>query len=103
RDPLALDWTAPAFAAARQPVVRAGESGAAAAEGQAHRGRPVVYVYSHAYDVRNRIHHDASYAMLPLFGAEAFLGERLYAYPTRTGTLRAWHNAVAISIYSLFA
>ncbi len=70
---------------------------------KAHRGRPVVYVYSHAYDIRNRIHHDASYAMLPLFGAEAFLGERLYTYPTRAGTLRAWHNAVAISIYSLFA
>ncbi|MDE3155913.1 MAG: hypothetical protein KGN76_12465 [Acidobacteriota bacterium] len=76
------------------------DAGEAAAQ---RRRRPVVYTYSHAYDVRNRIHKDASYAMLPLFAAEAIVGQKLYNNPVQTRSLRHWHGALATGIYSLFA
>ena len=65
--------------------------------------RPLAFQYSHGYEVRNRIHKDASYAMWPLFGAEAWLGVKLYNNPPvgHSGVKTA-HGLVAVGIGGLF-
>ena len=62
---------------------------------------PVVFEYSDAYRMRAKIHRIASFATLPLFGAEAVLGQSLYNDPT-SGKKDA-HLAVAGGIGALFA
>lgn len=113
-DPVQVAWTEPDGAAApsaglhldeavAEAAVAAGTSDGAGAAAEQRRRRPVVYTYSHAYDVRNRIHHYASYTMLPLFVAEAIVGQKLYNNPIQTRNLRHWHGALATGIYTLFA
>ncbi len=60
--------------------------------------------HSDAYYTRLTIHRIGSYAMLPLFGAEWYLGQRLIN--TSTSTPPSWvkptHRAVAYGIYTIF-
>jgi hypothetical protein len=69
------------------------------------RSRPRAIEYSDAYYTRLRIHHIASYAELPLFGAEYVLGERLIK-EERTGLpsqgLKTAHTTVALGLAALF-
>lgn len=70
------------------------------------RKRPRAIEYDDAYYTRLQIHRIASYAELPLFGAEYVLGERLIK-EERTGFpssgLKNAHTAVALGLGGLFA
>jgi hypothetical protein len=57
--------------------------------------------YSDAYRIRAKIHRVASFATLPLFATEGFVGQSLYNDPTE-GKKTA-HLAVATGIGALFA
>ena len=57
--------------------------------------------YSDAYRVRAKIHRVASFATLPLFVTEGFVGQSLYNDPT--GGKKTAHLAVATGIGALFA
>jgi hypothetical protein len=59
--------------------------------------------YTDGYRTRNRIHHIASFATLPLFAAEAYLGQRMVDNPAAaTPSMRHWHGTIAIAITGLF-
>jgi hypothetical protein len=62
---------------------------------------PVAFEYSDAYRARLRVHRDASYAMLPLFAAEAVVGEKLFKSPNAPG-LRTAHGWLNVGILGLF-
>jgi hypothetical protein len=62
---------------------------------------PVAVEYSDGYRLRARIHKISSFATLPLFGAEAIVGQSLYSEPTQ-GKKDA-HLAIAAGIGALFA
>jgi hypothetical protein len=69
------------------------------------RTRPRAIEYSDAYYTRLRIHQIASYAELPLFGAEYILGQRLLneertGFPS--GGLKTAHTTVALGLGALF-
>jgi hypothetical protein len=61
---------------------------------------PPPTVYTHAYEVRADIHKYASYATLPLYGAEFALGQSLFDDPGN-GTRRSLHGAVGAGIIGL--
>lgn len=67
--------------------------------------RPRAIEYSDAYYTRLRIHQIASYAELPMMGAEWILGQRLIDQ-RRTGIesdgLKAAHTTVALGLGALF-
>ena len=68
--------------------------------------RPRAIEYSQGFYTRLEIHRIASYAILPLFLSEFYLGEKLYS-ETNGGaqasqSLRSWHGAVADGIGALF-
>ncbi|MEZ5316830.1 MAG: hypothetical protein R2752_05465 [Vicinamibacterales bacterium] len=65
------------------------------------QARPVVVEYSDAYRTRAKIHRYASFATLPLFAAEAFVGQSLYNNPTPGK--RDAHLAIAGAMGGLFA
>ena len=100
-DPPSAD-RADAQAGAPAPVA-ASVAAAEDSREQAPRARPRAFEYSHAYEVRRKIHVYASYATLPLFGAEIWLGEKLYSgkYDPYGGT-RGAHGVVAGSLAALF-
>jgi hypothetical protein len=56
--------------------------------------------YSDAYRLRARIHRVASFATLPLFATEGFLGQSLYNNPTESK--KSAHLAVGAGIGALF-
>jgi hypothetical protein len=62
--------------------------------------RVIPYEYSDAYRTRAKIHRIASFATLPLFAVEGFLGQSLYDNPT--SAKRGAHSAVAAAIGVLF-
>ena len=62
---------------------------------------PVAIEYSDAYRRRARIHRYASFATLPLFGAEAWVGQSLYNNPT--DTKKSVHLAIASGMGALLA
>ena len=62
---------------------------------------PLAFEYSDAYRLRAKIHKISSFATLPLFGAEAIIGQSLYTDPT-SGKKDA-HLLVAAGIGALFA
>jgi len=65
---------------------------------------PVAFEYSDAYHTRDRIHHMASYATLPLFAAQVYVGQKLFNDPANaTPGLRHLHGTLAIAITGLFA
>ena len=61
----------------------------------------VAHEYSHAYQVRAKIHKYASFATLPLFATEIALGQSLYNEPG--GSKKTAHAIVGAGIGSLFA
>lgn len=65
---------------------------------------PRAFVYSDGYETRAAIHKKASLAMLPLFAAEAYLGQQMFNNPTgiTTGKQTA-HKYIGMGIGSLFA
>lgn len=62
---------------------------------------PRAFEYSDAYHTRARIHRVASFATLPLFGLEGYLGQSLYNSPT--DGKKSAHLVVAGAIAGLFA
>jgi len=72
----------------------------AAADQDAAAPPPKAFEYSDAYHTRAKIHKYASFATLPLFVTEGFLGQSLYDDPT-SGKKTA-HLAVATGIGTLF-
>jgi hypothetical protein len=82
--------------------------GAAAAIGDTTpaRRRKAVEV-SDAYAVRLKIHYIASYATIPIFAAQAIVGEQLFnteqnGYPP-SHALKDTHDAIAVALGGLFA
>jgi hypothetical protein len=73
---------------------------AAADSSQGSAPPPVAFTYSDAYQTRAKIHKIASYATLPLFGAEAIVGQSLYSNPT--STKKSAHLAIATGMGVLF-
>src|SRR6476646_9509646 len=70
---------------------------------EATRTRPHAIEYSHGYEVRRKIHVYASFATLPLFATEIYLGEKLYSGNYDPfGSTRGAHQFVASSIAVLF-
>lgn len=61
----------------------------------------VAIEYSHGYDVRLRIHRYASYLMLPFFGAEAVVGEKLLHDPL-SRRLKGEHAWLNVGVFGLF-
>jgi hypothetical protein len=61
----------------------------------------VAFEYSGGYKARLRIHRDASYAMWPLFAAEAVVGEKLFKNPNAQG-LRTAHGWLNVGILGVF-
>lgn len=57
---------------------------------------------SDAYYTRLAIHRAGSYAILPLFAAQYYLGNRLLNDEVRPGWLRPTHRAVAIGVGTVF-
>jgi len=70
-------------------------------EDQTPRQRPAAVEYSDAYHLRAKIHKYASIATLPLFAAEAYVGQSLYNDPTESK--KSAHLAIATGIGALFA
>jgi hypothetical protein len=69
------------------------------------RRRKAIQV-SDAYATRLKIHYIASFATLPIFAAQAIVGEQLFhaeqnGYPPST-SLRTTHDAIAIALGALF-
>jgi hypothetical protein len=62
---------------------------------------PVAFEYSHGYEVRDKVHKIASFTMLPLFGLEAYLGQKLLTNPASQGAKSA-HKAIGMGIVGLF-
>jgi hypothetical protein len=62
---------------------------------------PVAFEYSDAYHTRAKIHRMASFATLPLFVAEGFLGESLYT--SSTPGKKTAHLVIGGAIAGLFA
>ncbi len=66
--------------------------------------RPKAREYSPGFYTRLSIHKYASYATIPLFGAEYFVGQKLYNDTTTRGSsLKGVHSALALGIGALFA
>jgi hypothetical protein len=74
----------------------------AADAGQTARRRPVAVEYSDGYRLRQKIHKYASYAMLPLFGAEFAVGQSLYNSSANADSRRGAHAALGAAIGTLF-
>jgi hypothetical protein len=94
----ATDATAQSIAATADSIVSAIEFAPAP---QATAPPPMAFEYSDGYRLRAKIHKVSSFATLPLFGAEAIIGQSLYSNPTQ-GKKDA-HLATAAGIGALFA
>jgi hypothetical protein len=95
----AKDATAQSIAAAADSIASTIEL--APPSTQATAPPPVVaFEYSDGYRLRAKIHKVASFATIPLFGAEAIIGQSLYSDPTQ-GKKDA-HLVTAAGIGALF-
>jgi hypothetical protein len=65
--------------------------------------RPHAIEYSDFYYARLAIHRIASYATLPLFAAEYYLGTKLYNDPPGSQRTQEAHRLVALGVAGLFA
>jgi hypothetical protein len=63
--------------------------------------RPVAVEYSHAYEVRRKIHYYASFATIPLFVTQYILGDKLFD-DDGGGSTKSAHSAAAVGIEALF-
>jgi hypothetical protein len=65
---------------------------------------PKAFEYSDAYRTRAKIHKLSSWAMLPLFGIETYIGQKMFNDVTQaTDGARRLHKTVAWGIGGLFA
>lgn len=64
--------------------------------------RPMAFEYSDGYNMRRKIHMAASWATVPLFVAQYFVGQDLYQ-GTGGETARSAHGALTASVAALFA
>jgi hypothetical protein len=78
-------------------------AGQTAGQDAAPASHAVAVTYSPAYETRRKIHKYASYATLPLFATELWLGQSLYNDPTQAGNKKALHATVGAGIIGLFA
>jgi len=63
-----------------------------------------AFVYSEGYQTRDKIHHVSSYTMLPLFVAQAYLGQHMFNNPSSiTPAMQTAHRAMGWGIGGLFA
>jgi hypothetical protein len=98
--PLRFDGTAPPAARPRVSFLDA----PAASDPQQAAPAPVAFEYSDGYRLRAKIHRLASWATLPLFGAEAYLGQKMFNNPAAaTGGTRSAHMIIGTAIGGLFA
>ncbi len=95
----AKDATAQSIAAAADSIPSTIEL--APASTQATAPPPVAFEYSDGYRLRAKIHKVASFATVPLFGAEAIIGQSLYSDPTQAK--KDAHLVIAAGIGALFA
>jgi hypothetical protein len=93
------DATAQSIAAAADSIPSTIELAPASA--QATAPPPVAFEYSDGYRLRAKIHKVASFATVPLFGAEAIIGQSLYSDPTQAK--KDAHLVTAAGIGALFA
>lgn len=64
---------------------------------------PRAFEYSDGYQTRDKIHHVASYAMLPLFAVDAYLGQHMFNNPGDiTPAMQTAHRAMGWGIAGLF-
>jgi hypothetical protein len=63
---------------------------------------PAAIVYSPGYETRGKIHKYASFASLPLFAAELYLGQKTYNAPTTDNSYKGAHIAVGTALVGLF-
>jgi len=94
-----IDWTGTSVLST--PLHDAITRAAASGNDQTSPPPAVATEYSHAYQVRAKIHKYASFATLPLFATEIALGQSLYDEPG--GSKKTAHAIVGASIGSLFA
>ena len=64
--------------------------------------QPAPQYYSHAYDVRAKIHKYASFSTLPLVGSEFVIGQALFN-DSESGWKKPTHVALGTAIGGLFA
>jgi hypothetical protein len=76
--------------------------GTQAPSAQTTAGRPKAVSYSNGYILRSKIHKYASFATLPLFAAEAVVGQKLYDENESDSSLRSVHSGLAYGIVGLF-
>ena len=103
-DPGPIRLPAVDFAAHADPAVHLDLAAAAFAgdAGQTARA-PRAFEYSEGYQTRNKIHHIASYTMLPLFVADAYLGQHMFNNPANiTPGMQTAHRAMGWGIAGLF-
>jgi hypothetical protein len=102
---IVLLFTSPAVAQSDGPFSAAALASAVVLEAQAPAQPtappPVAVEYSDGYRLRAKIHKVSSFATLPLFSAEAIIGQSLYSDPT-SGKKDA-HLITAAGIGTLFA
>lgn len=85
------------------PAARA-QSADGGDQGSGQTARPQAIEYSEGYETRAKIHKIASYATLPLIGAEIVLGQQLYNDPQgRLSSYKTPHIVVGTAITGLFA
>lgn len=95
-DSIPVGPTLPMIAPSVSPLIEVADTGH-------HRQRPRPIDYSDMYFTRLKIHMIASYATIPLFVAEYFVGQSLYNNPdSASRSLRGWHNHLAVVIGALF-
>jgi len=65
--------------------------------------RPKAFEYSDAYETRRKIHVYASIATLPLFGVQAYLGQKLYngGFSEAERTAHQWVGATIVGLFAL--
>lgn len=97
--PASLIMVAAARFESYAPVLPAGGPGWAML---ADTGRKQAVEHSDFYYKRLAIHRYASYATVPLFVTEYFLGEHLFNHPGEEGSTKSAHGAVAGGIAVLF-
>jgi hypothetical protein len=89
----------PSFALAENVLLQA----PAAPQPETVNPRPKSFQYSHGYEVRRKIHVYASIATLPLFGVQAYLGQKLYngGFSDAERTAHQWVGASIVGLFAL--
>jgi hypothetical protein len=99
QDPIGLAWSGLHFGTGA--AERATAAGLSTSD---QTPTPVAFEYSDGYRTRNKIHHIASFAMLPLFATEVYVGQKMFNDPSSiTPGMRHFHGTIALAITGLFA